>query len=84
MLSAAETRLQEARSALGYRGERLRIIDPGIVPERPSSPNIPLNVAIALLAAMVLSALYITLELSYTAQRAESTRRSFRVAGRHD
>ena len=84
MLSAAETRLQEARSALGYRGERLRVIDPGIVPERPSSPNIPLNVGIALLAALVLSALYITLELSYRAQRAESTRRSFRVAGRHD
>jgi len=84
MLSAAETRLQEARSALGYRGERLRIIDPGIVPERPSSPNIPLNITIALLAAMILSALYITLDLSYAAQRAAATRRSFRVAGRHD
>ena len=28
----------------GFRGERLKIIDPGIVPERPSSPNLPLNV----------------------------------------
>jgi len=31
------------------RGERLRVIDPGIVPQRPSSPNVPLNVFAALL-----------------------------------
>ena len=35
------------------------MIDPGIVPERPSFPNIPLNVGIALFAAMVLSVLWI-------------------------
>jgi len=81
---AAEARLQEVRSALGFRGERLRIIDPGIVPERPSFPNIPLNVGIALLAALALSVLGIALELSYSAQRVESNRRSIRVAGRHD
>lgn len=81
---AAEARLQEVRSALGSRGERLRVIDPGIVPERPSFPNIPLNVGIALFAAVVLSALWIALELSYSAQRAELNRRSIRVAGRHD
>jgi capsular polysaccharide biosynthesis protein len=80
----AETRLQEVRSALGFRGERLRIIDPGVVPERPSFPNVPLNVGIALFAAVVLSLLGIALELSYTTQRAALSRRSIRVAGRHD
>ena len=53
--AAAETRLQELRSAAGYRGERLRIIDPGIVPERPSSPDLMLNLVIALIAGAVLS-----------------------------
>jgi capsular polysaccharide biosynthesis protein len=81
---AADIRLQEVRSALGSRGERLRIIDPGIVPERPSSPNIPLNVAIALFAALVLSVFYLVVEMSYMAERAESNRRSIRVASRHD
>ena len=60
---AAEARLQEVRSTLGFRGERLRIIDPGIVPERPSFPNIPLNVGISLFVALVLSVLGIGLEL---------------------
>jgi uncharacterized protein involved in exopolysaccharide biosynthesis len=52
---AAEGRLQELRSAAGYRGERLRIIDPGIVPERPSSQDLILNLVIALIAGAVLS-----------------------------
>jgi uncharacterized protein involved in exopolysaccharide biosynthesis len=82
--AAADTRLEEARSALGYRGERLRVIDPGIVPERPSSPNILLNVLVALFAALVLSVMYLTIELGYATQRAESGRRALRVAGRHD
>jgi uncharacterized protein involved in exopolysaccharide biosynthesis len=81
---AADVRLQDARSAQGSRGERLRILDPGIVPERPSYPNVFLNVAIALFAALVLSMLYLTLELSYEAEKTQSNRRSFRVAGRHD
>jgi len=50
-----ETRLQELRGAAGYRGERLRIIDPGIVPERPSSPDLILNLLVALVAGLVLS-----------------------------
>ena len=81
---AAQARLQEVRSALGSRGERLRIIDPGIVPERPSFPNILLNVAIALFAALVLSVFSLAMEVSYAAERAESNRRSIRVASRHD
>ena len=42
-LTAIEARFREARAESGYRGERLRVIDPGVVPERPSAPNMPLN-----------------------------------------
>jgi uncharacterized protein involved in exopolysaccharide biosynthesis len=53
--SGAEGRLLELRSLAGSRGERLRIIDPGIVPDRPSSPDLPLNLVTALVAAAILS-----------------------------
>jgi uncharacterized protein involved in exopolysaccharide biosynthesis len=56
---AASARLREIRTVSGSRGERLRIIDPGIVPERPSFPNVPLNLLIAFVAALVLSLLYL-------------------------
>jgi uncharacterized protein involved in exopolysaccharide biosynthesis len=67
-LISAETRLREARGESGYRGERLRVVDPGIVPERPSSPNVPLNVVGALLLGLVLSILYLTLAMAYHEQ----------------
>ena len=57
---AAETRLRELRAAAGSRGERLRVMDPGIVPQRPSSPNVPLNVAAALLLALAASIIYLS------------------------
>jgi uncharacterized protein involved in exopolysaccharide biosynthesis len=75
-LAAIEARGREARSEAGYRGERLRVIDPGIVPERPSSPNIPLNLAAALLLGIVLPLVYLTFEMNYREQRALSGRRS--------
>jgi len=83
---ATEARLREVRSTAGYRGERLKIIDPGIVPERPSSPNIPLNVIGALLIAGVGSLLYATIEFSYRKKPAAPLRSSLRVAnqGRDD
>lgn len=64
-MRVAETRLNDVRAAAGYRGERLSIIDPGIVPERPSSPNIFLNVLIAVFAALVLALLYIVIQIGY-------------------
>jgi capsular polysaccharide biosynthesis protein len=69
-LAAAETQLREARGGAPYRGERLKIIDPGIVPERPSSPNMPLNAAAAFLLGLVLPILWLTLAMSYGEQRA--------------
>lgn len=57
--SAAKS-LRDAQTAAGTRGERLRVMDPGVVPQRPSSPNIPLNVAAALLLALVASIVYLS------------------------
>jgi succinoglycan biosynthesis transport protein ExoP len=73
-LAGMETRLRDARAESGYRGDRLRVIDPGVVPERPSSPNLPLNVAAALLLGLVLPMLYLLLELNYR-ERSVTARR---------
>jgi uncharacterized protein involved in exopolysaccharide biosynthesis len=75
-LTAIESRLREARGEAGRRGERLVIIDPGIVPERPSSPNVSLNVAAAFLMGLVLPLLYLALEMSFREQRARGRRTS--------
>jgi uncharacterized protein involved in exopolysaccharide biosynthesis len=80
-LTAMEQRLSEARGESGYRGERLRIIDPATVPERPSSPNLPLNLAVALLLGVILPVTYFTLEMSYQEQRAGLRRGEFRAVG---
>lgn len=73
-LAAVETRVRETRNDLGYRGERLSIIDPGVVPDRPSSPNVPLNLSVALLLGLLLPLVYLALELGYQQQRAGSRR----------
>ena len=39
---AATQRLADLQIGLGSRTERLRVVDPGIIPQRPSSPNVPL------------------------------------------
>jgi uncharacterized protein involved in exopolysaccharide biosynthesis len=80
-LNAIDQRLSEARGEVGYRGERLRIVDPAILPERPSSPNLLLNLAAALLLGLLLPVIYLTLEMSYQEQRAESRRGEFRAVG---
>jgi polysaccharide biosynthesis transport protein len=50
-------------------GERLTIIDPGVVPERPSSPNVPLNVAAALLLGLLFPVAYLAVEMNLRQQR---------------
>ena len=74
-LAAVQTRLMQARAEAGTRAERLRVIDPGIVPERPSSPNRPLNLAVALFLGAALPAIYLLIELSIGARAAAITRR---------
>ena len=69
-LANIENRLRESQGESGLRGERLKVIDPGIVPERPSSPNLPLNLAAALLLGLVLPILYLALQLNFLEQKA--------------
>ena len=76
-LTAAEIRLREARANAGYRGERMKIIDPGVVPQRPSSPNVMLNVIAALLLGLVLPVLFLAIEMNYQEQRIAVRRGAF-------
>jgi succinoglycan biosynthesis transport protein ExoP len=52
-VAAAAARVQELRAAEGTRNDRLRVIDPGVVPEKASFPQTGLNVALALAIAMI-------------------------------
>ena len=81
-LAAIEARLRDARGENGLRGERLKIIDPGIVPERPTSPKLPLNVAAALLAGLALPILFLTLEMNFQDRRAALARGNFRAVAK--
>ena len=60
---AANLRVREVRGNSGLRGERLRVVEPGVVPERPSSPNVLLNLALALGVGLVGAVVYLTLTL---------------------
>jgi uncharacterized protein involved in exopolysaccharide biosynthesis len=72
--STIETRLTQARGDAGYRGERLKIIDPGVVPERPSSPNMSLYLFAALLLGFSLPIGYFAVEINFQEIRVRSRR----------
>jgi uncharacterized protein involved in exopolysaccharide biosynthesis len=62
---ASTARVRDLRATAGTRGERLRVIDPGIVPQRPSSPNVALNVLAALLLTLIALTAYLTVSFRY-------------------
>ena len=66
---AAMQRLADLRISLGSRTEWLRVVDPGIIPQRPSSPNVPLILIGAASLALFGSLLYLTLSFSLTRGR---------------
>jgi capsular polysaccharide biosynthesis protein len=49
----AAGRLREIQSSSAVRRMRIKLLDPGIVPQRPSSPNLPLNLAVALMISLI-------------------------------
>jgi capsule polysaccharide export protein KpsE/RkpR len=77
----AENHLREMRATAGYRGEQLTMIDPGITPERPSFPNVPLNLAAALMLGFVAGIVFLTLRFSVRDHRRRPERAALRVAG---
>src|SRR5579884_255164 len=81
--AAAERRLEEVRASSGIRSERLRIIDPGIVPQRPAFPHVGLNIAAALAIAAIMAWLYLTAAFHLrTAERRPAPVRAYRAADR--
>jgi uncharacterized protein involved in exopolysaccharide biosynthesis len=70
----ARKRLDDLEASSGLRGERLSVLDPGVAPEKPSSPNVPLNVVAGLALGAIFSLLYLTAEYSLRQQRAEAMR----------
>lgn len=58
---SAAGRQRELEASAGLRGERLSVVDPGVVPERPSFPNVGLNVLLAMAVALIVSITYLAL-----------------------
>jgi uncharacterized protein involved in exopolysaccharide biosynthesis len=65
----AAQRLVDLRVSRGSRSEWLRVIDPGIIPQRPSSPHVPLIVIGAAALALFASFLYLTVSFGLTRGR---------------
>ncbi len=65
----ATNRYNDTVASAAFRSERLEIIDPGTVPERPSSPNIPLNLVIAFFGALFSSLIYLALGFGISRMR---------------
>jgi uncharacterized protein involved in exopolysaccharide biosynthesis len=63
---SANTKNNDILSSSAFRGERLDIIDPGVVPQRPSFPNLPLNIVIAFFGAAVGWLLYVAIGFSFS------------------
>jgi capsular polysaccharide biosynthesis protein len=59
------TKLSDVKSLSASRGVRLKILDPGIVPRRPSFPNPPLNLAVAFVLSLFASIGYVAIRFAY-------------------
>jgi capsular polysaccharide biosynthesis protein len=74
---SARAKLADIRAAAAFRGERLDVFDPGIVPQRPSSPNIPLNVLAALLISGVASVFYMACAFAWKPMESSRVERPY-------
>jgi capsular polysaccharide biosynthesis protein len=62
---AENTKLSDVKSTSAARGVRLKVLDPGIVPQRPSFPNPPVNVGVAFALSLMASIGYLAMRFSY-------------------
>lgn len=71
------SRLTELRANAAGSGERLRMIDPGIIPQRPSSPVIALNISVALLFTVLVTLVYLAVSFGYGLRSVDDWSMSF-------
>ena len=81
VFTAARLRSDGTRDATRFRSEELRIVDPGIVPQRPSFPNLPLTVIAAVAMSIVACLVCLTFQFGFARQREQPVRAGLRVAG---
>jgi uncharacterized protein involved in exopolysaccharide biosynthesis len=81
---ALRRRVQELRSVAGLGSERLEVIDPGVVPERPSSPKVLLNVLVAAALAALLAVLWLLLAFSWREPAPKPDGYDLRLAAHRD
>ena len=72
-------RANDLAATSGLRTEQLRIVDPGIVPQRPSSPNLLLLAVAAFGTSVALSLVYLVLTFGLARHRARAMREELRV-----
>jgi uncharacterized protein involved in exopolysaccharide biosynthesis len=81
VLEAARKHEFEASNTVKSRTEQLHIIDPGVVPQRPSFPNLPLAVLSAVILSSAGSVLWLALQFGLSQKRERPGRSGLRVAG---
>jgi len=62
---AQNVKFSDVKASSAARGVRLKILDPGIVPRRPSFPNPPLNLAVAFIVSLMASIGYVAIRFAY-------------------
>jgi uncharacterized protein involved in exopolysaccharide biosynthesis len=73
----ARSRLSEIEVSAPFRGVRLKILDPGIVPQRPSFPNIPLNITVAFVGSIFMALGYLAVQ--FALERVRHKQESWRM-----
>jgi capsular polysaccharide biosynthesis protein len=68
-VDVAVEHLAEVRASAGGSIDELGVVDPGVVPSTPTSPNIPVMLTAAFLMALAGSVLYLTFEFNYRLER---------------
>ena len=75
-----QRRANDLASGAGLRSEQLHIVDPGIVPQRPSFPDIPLILAAAFALSLTGALVFLTLQYRLSQASRHPVRTDFRVA----
>jgi uncharacterized protein involved in exopolysaccharide biosynthesis len=73
----ATERFKDRLSSLQVHGQRLRVIDPGTVPQTPASPNIWLSVAAAFFASLIGAFAILMLRFGYVRLQREKSERVY-------